>query len=50
MRKVTISKDHVCAALEGYLKALSMINDEDRVTEVSGSGTHFTVITEREEN
>lgn len=48
MKKLKVEKRHVNAALEGYLKSLSMINDDETVTEVSGSGTHYTIITEKE--
>jgi hypothetical protein len=48
IHKKTVSKEHIHAAVEGYLKALGMIDDDTTVTNVTGSGTHFTVITEKE--
>lgn len=48
IKKLKIEKKHVDAALEGYLKAMSMIDDNDTVVEVTGSGTHVTVLVERE--
>jgi hypothetical protein len=48
IKKQTIRKDHVLSALEGYMKALGMIDDDTTVIDVTGSGTHFTVITEKE--
>lgn len=48
VKSMTVSQDHVCEALEVYLRAMSMVDDNYKVTRVTGSGTHFTVIVERE--
>lgn len=47
-KKLTVSREHARVALEGYLKALSMINDDDRVVDFSGPGSEITVIIEKE--
>ena len=47
-RKITVTKEHINTALEGYLKSMTMINDDETVVEVQGSGTHYWIITEKE--
>lgn len=33
-KQISLSFDHMCAAVEGYLKALSMLNDDKEVISV----------------
>ena len=48
VKKLTLRRGHVLSALEGYLKAMSMMDDDYTVTDILGTGSEFTVIVEKE--
>lgn len=48
IKTLQVSRDHVLAALEGYLKAMTMLDDDYTVVEISGSGGSYSIVAERD--
>jgi hypothetical protein len=48
--KMTVSYEHILTAVEGYLKSMSMIDDDASVTEVYSSRdpNAFVIVTDKE--
>lgn len=44
-----VSFEHVVAALEGYLKAMSILDDDDTIVDVKDDGEHFSVSYKKDE-
>lgn len=51
-RSTSLSTDHVTAALEGYMRSMSMIDDNEIIVGVKKSprSTNFEVIVESDNN
>lgn len=48
MKKIVVSEEHVRNALDGYLKAMSMIDDDEDVIEVKRTRSNDYEITVEE--